>query len=205
MRLRMKKRHVAETSAPRCAYTESQPIPIQRHIAAGDGRCRVQRGHHAVARCAQTAGCRWVGCCSVASCSAEGSHARSVDSQKAPRLPSWMAHIQSPPGQALLALSLLLGLAAPFAPVAAAQPGSPLPPPLPAPNRVALSGILPDRPRLCRRLRSLLSPNPAPEQPRRLLFRRPPCPAGRLHLPRRGLQRSGSLPRRWAAIPMAPI
>ena len=42
---------------------------------------------------------------------------------------------------ALLTFSLLLGLVAPFAPVAAAaQPGSPLPPPLPAPNRVALSG-----------------------------------------------------------------
>src|SRR3954447_5804037 len=43
-------------------------------------------------------------------------------------------------GQALLVFSLLVSLAAPFAPVAAAQPGSPLPPPLPAPNRVALAG-----------------------------------------------------------------
>lgn len=45
--------------------------------------------------------------------------------------------------QALLALSLLISLVVPLLPVlpaAAAQPGGPLPPPLPAPARVALSG-----------------------------------------------------------------
>src|SRR4051812_34677771 len=42
--------------------------------------------------------------------------------------------------QALVIFSLLLSLITPLAPVAAAQPGFPLPPPLPAPNRVALSG-----------------------------------------------------------------
>src|SRR4051812_45171608 len=42
--------------------------------------------------------------------------------------------------QTLVIFSLLLSLITPLAPVAAAQPGFPLPPPLPAPNRVALSG-----------------------------------------------------------------
>src|SRR4051794_18554457 len=59
---------------------------------------------------------------------------------KRPRVFRRGSRVFNAAGQALLVISLLLSVVAPFAPVAAAQPGSPLPPPLPAPNRVALAG-----------------------------------------------------------------